>query len=295
MMIVEQTKMIEQIEQIGLVLEGGGMRGVYTAGVLDALMEKEFYLPYVVGVSAGACHAASYISRQVGRNKRVNIGYVSDPRYLSYRNLIKSKSLFGMDFIFDEIPRKHDPFDFDTFKKASQIFEIGTTDCRTGRPIYFEKNTYGDDILTIVRASSSLPFVAPVVEFRGISLLDGGIADPIPIRRAMAKGYDKNIVVLTQQRGYRKKPFKYHWLAKRIYSHYPGLVEAMVQRHEVYNRTLDDIELLEAERKVFVIRPKQPLKVGRIERDSAKLTALFQDGYHDATERFPEILRWMKA
>ncbi|TCS84467.1 patatin-like phospholipase family protein [Tepidibacillus fermentans] len=281
------------MEGVGLVLEGGGMRGVYTAGVLEFFMEQDLYFPYVIGVSAGACNACSYISRQKGRNKRVTIDYVNDPRYLSYRNLWKEKSIFGMDFIFDEIPKRLDPFDFETFNHSKQRFIVGTTDVFTGKPVYFDRESV-EDVLQLVRASSSLPFAAPTVHIDGYTLLDGGIADPIPIRKSIKDGNLKNVIVLTRNRGYRKRPFKYKWLAKRKYPRYQGLIDAMVNRHQVYNETLDFIKQLEEEKKAFVIRPSQPLSVKRTEKDQKKLEELYHQGYEDAKKSYIHLKRWIE-
>nr|MDA8227721.1 patatin family protein [Desulfitobacterium hafniense] len=223
------------MENAGLVLEGGGMRGVYTAGVLDCLLKYNLHIPYVIGVSAGACNGASYISRQTQRSKRININYIRDSRYLSYRNLIKERSIFGMDFLFNKIPYKLEPFDFITFFNSDQRFVMGATDCLTGKPIYFEKNDFTTNdreraVLTAMQASSSLPFLSRTVDFEGFKLLDGGISDPIPIKKSIQDGNNKNIVILTRNESYRKKPFKQEWLAKRFYPKYIGLIEAMVNR-----------------------------------------------------------------
>ena len=177
--------------QAGLVLEGGGMRGLYTAGVLEYFMEKDLYFPYNIGVSAGACMAASYLSRQKGRNKRVNLDFVEDKRYISFSNFIRKREIFGMDFIFDEIPNRLVPFDMDTFRESPEEFVIVTTDCETGEAVYYDKTNHGDDLVKLLRASSSLPFVASSVEYKGRHLLDGGIVDPIPIKKAQADGYEK--------------------------------------------------------------------------------------------------------
>jgi len=281
------------MEGIGLVLEGGGMRGVYTAGVLEFFMNYDLYFPYVIGVSAGACNACSYISKQKGRNKIVTIDYVNDPRYLSVRNLVKEKSLFGMDFIFNEIPHNIEPFDFDMFHQSEQRFVVGTTDVYSGQPIYFEKKTH-QDVLQLVRASSSLPFAAPTVQIDDWELLDGGIADPIPIRKSIADGNHKNIVVLTRNANYRKSPFKHKWLAKRKYPEYKGLVEAMSNRHQVYNETLELVDQLATEEKVFVLRPSKPVEVGRMEKDKRKLENLYLQGYKDAQNQYEDLLKWLE-
>ncbi|WP_127587299.1 patatin-like phospholipase family protein [Paenibacillus koleovorans] len=276
----------------GLVLEGGGMRGVYTAGVLERFAEENVYFPYLTGVSAGACMAASYLSRQRNRNRVVNIDYVSDPRYLSWTNYWRSRQLFGMDFIFDEIPNRLVPFDFETFAAAEEQFVVGTTDCRTGRPVYFEKHEQGFDGLQVMRASSSLPFIAPIVSYQGMELLDGGISDPIPVRRAESDGYARNVVILTRNLGYRKKPNAFSWLVRRAYRHYPELVRTMLRRHEVYNDTMEYIERAAANGSMFVIRPEVPLAVGRMERNRDKLEALYRQGYEDAGRLLPAMREW---
>lgn len=282
----------EIMEQIGLVLEGGGMRGVYTAGLLDFFMEEGLYFPYVIGVSAGACNATSYISRQKGRNKIVNIDYIKDPRYISYRNLLKEKSLFGMDFIFDEIPNRLTPFDYDRFYSSEQRFVITTTDCHTGKPVYFEKHSCSN-ILSVLRASSSLPFLAQPVEYEGFTLLDGGVSDPIPVKKSIEDGNLRNVIVLTRNKGYRKKPFKMKLLARKMYPDYECLVGSLFRRHEVYNETLDYIEKLESENKAFVFRPSSPIKVSRIEKDRKKLDSLYEMGYEDAKRSICKLKEWM--
>ncbi|UZJ77513.1 patatin family protein [Fictibacillus sp. KU28468] len=278
----------------GLVLEGGGMRGVYTAGVLDYFMDKELYFPYVIGVSAGACNATSYLSRQRGRNRVVNIDFVRHPEYISYKNLLlKRKGLFGMDLIFDEIPKKHVPFDFETFEHATERFVIGTTDSETGLPVYFEKADHQEHILTVLRASASLPFMAPVIEYHGKKLLDGGVADPIPVKKAKADGNKRNVIVLTQNEGYRKRKTKMEWLARRVYQSQPGMSDVLLNRYKHYNETLDYIEELEKKNEVFVIRPKQKLDVGRAERNPVKLHALYERGIEDAMNVYEQLEEWL--
>jgi len=282
------------MENIGLVLEGGGMRGLYTAGVLDAFMDMDMYFPYVIGVSAGACNAASYISRQKGRNKKVTIGYIRDPRYLSYRNFFKQGSIFGMNFMFDEIPNKLVPFDYHTYNNSKETFVIVATDCNTGTPVYFYKK-HGHDILNQLKASSSLPFLSPMVDIKGLKLLDGGIVDSIPIRKSISDGNKKNVVILTQNKGYRKKPFKGNFISKKIYKNYSKIIEALNNRYKIYNETLDFIEELESEKKIFVIRPTQPLAVGRLEKDTSKLENLFNQGYSDTENHYTKLSEWLNA
>ncbi len=278
----------------GLVLEGGGMRALYTAGVLDYFMEHNLYFPYVIGVSAGACQACSYLSRQIGRNRRVNVDYVKDPRYLGYRNFLRKREVFGMDFIFDEIPNKLVPFAFEAFNSSIEKFVIGTTDCDTGSPFYFQKGD-GHDILQVIRASSSLPFMAPVVRIGGKNLLDGGVTDPIPLRKSEQDGNDRNVLILTRHKEYRKQPAKMQWVAKRLYPQYPRLVEAIFNRHNIYNNTLEYINSREIQDKVFVIRPRQPLDVGRVERNQRKLASLYNEGYQDAATIYPSLQNWLNT
>ncbi|WP_409299700.1 patatin family protein [Peribacillus sp. SCS-155] len=272
------------MERTGLVLEGGGMRGVYTAGVLRSLMEENIYLPYVIGVSAGACNGTSYISRQIERNRITNIDFVTHPEYISLKRFLKKRELFGMDFIFDTLPNELAPFDFHTFNNAEEEFVVGTTDCHTGETIYFEKTNYGQDLLTILRASSSLPLMAPVIEYGGRHLMDGGITDPIPIRKSELDGNKKNIVVLTRNQGYSKSEQGFLWLFKRKYSEYEGLVKGIQNRHAIYNETLQYLEEQERRGNVFIIRPSERIEVGRVERNPKKLEKLYLQGYEEAKQ-----------
>lgn len=280
------------MNKIGLVLEGGGMRGLYTAGVLDFFLDKEIFFPYVIGVSAGACNAASYMSKQRGRNKAINIGYIDDPRYLSYRNLIREKSIFGMQFLFDEIPNKLVPFDYDSYYASEDKFVIGTTECVSGKPVYFYKEK-DHDLTSQIKASSSLPFMSQVVNIDGKELLDGGISDPIPIKKSIEDGNVKNVVVLTRNEDYRKKPFRGNFISKKVYRKYQGLIDALDNRHSIYNDTLDYVEKLKAADKAFVIRPTAPINVSRIEKDKDKLTKLYDMGYNDASSCYSQLKEWI--
>lgn len=279
--------------KIGLVLEGGGMRGVYTGGVLDYFMDQGIYFPYVIGVSMGACNGASYISRQRGRNKKVVVDYIEDKRYISLKGLVKNRSLFGMKFIFDEIPNKLCPFDYETFKKSNQEFIIVATDCDTGKPIYFKKDEC-EDIIKIIMASSSLPFVSKKVEAQGKTLLDGGISDSIPVQKALDDGCEKLVVVLTRNKGYVKKPFKFKRIANRVYKDNKKLVKAIINRYRVYNETLEYVEKLEKEGKAFIIRPEEELKVDRVEKNPHKLEYLYDKGYEEIKNRSEELKAFLK-
>ncbi|HLS34991.1 MAG TPA: patatin family protein [Bacillota bacterium] len=276
----------------GLVLEGGGMRGLYTAGVLEYFLEQNLYFPYNIGVSAGACMAASYLSRQKGRNKKVNLGYIDDKRYISFSNFIKNREVFGMDFIFDEIPNRLVPFDMSTFLKNSEEFVIVTTDCETGEPVYYDKTNHGHDLVLLLRASSSLPFIASSVKYKGRKLLDGGITDPIPIKKAEEEGYEKNVIIMTKPVGYyKKKPGKLSRLIK--YKKHPIINDLLVARYKHYNETLQYISKQEDQGKVFVIRPSKTLPVGRMERKKERLEELYKLGWNDTKEQFDKLKKFL--
>lgn len=285
--------MVSIMNKIGLVIEGGGMRGLYTCGVLEFFLDKDLYFKYIIGVSAGACNAASYISRQKGRNVKVNTGFLSDWRYMSLKNLILKKSFFGMDFIFDEIPNNLVKFDYEAFNNAQCEFLVGVTDCKTGKALYFNKDTMREGF-DVLRASSSLPLLSPIVNFKGYELLDGGISDSIPIRKSIEDGNDKNIIVLTRNKGYRKSPLKFAKLIKIKYKKYPSLIEAIMNRYKKYNDTLDYIEELEKEGKAIVLRASKEIKVDRLERNSVKLQELFQNGYEDAENACNKIAEFIR-
>lgn len=273
----------------GLVLEGGGMRGVYTGGVLEKLLEEELFMDYIIGVSAGACNASSYVSRQSGRNHKVTIGYVQHPDYISVKNLLLKRELFGMNLIFDEIPNQLVPFDYSNFHKATEEFVVGTTDCMTGEAVYFEKRDHAENFLTIIRASSSIPLMAQPVEYGGRLLMDGGLADPLPIQKALADGVTKPIIILTKEKGYRKKRNSFARLVPAFYRQFPGIIRSLENWAFRYNETMEFIEELEAEGKALIIRPPKQFKVNGMERDPRKLTELYNQGYQDAGEMLDDI------
>lgn len=281
------------MQNCGLVLEGGGMKGLYTAGVLEYFLEKELFFNYVIGVSAGACMGASYSSRQKGRNKKVNIGLVSDSRYLSWRNLILKRELFGMDFLFDEIPNKIVPFDFNTFATSNEQFIIGTIDCHTGEALYYNKQEHGKDILKIIRASSSLPFIAPPVEYDGRFLLDGGLVDPIPIKKAFNDGNLKNVVIMTKGNNQRLQPSTASSFMKLLYRKYPAVADSLQKRLITYNEALSLIELEVERGNVFLIQPSMDLPVSSFERNPHKLLRLYELGYYDAQRHDQRLTEWI--
>lgn len=270
-----------RVSKVGLVLEGGGMRGLYTAGVLDYFLDEEIYFHNVIGVSAGACNAVSYIAKQRGRNLKVNTEYIGDKRYLSMQNLIKQGSLFGMDFIFKMIPDELVPFDYDAYFNSPMHLTIVATNCETGEPEYLDgRNT--QLVNEYLRASSSIPMFAPIVELEGKKLLDGGTADSIPIQYSIKQGHDKNIVVVTRNADYIKKPEPFKHIYTHKYKQYPKLIHTIGNRHENYNNTLKSLQELEAEGKIIVIKPTKLIKIDRFEKDKNKLEELYYEGYEDA-------------
>ncbi|MFD2673159.1 patatin-like phospholipase family protein [Marinicrinis sediminis] len=284
------------MEKIGLMLEGGGMRGVYTSGVLEKFMERELQFPYVIGVSAGACNASSYLAKQRGRNRNTTIKYIRDPRYISYRNLFKERSLFGMRFLFDVLPNQLEPFDFDTFLSNPQQFVVVTTDAYTGNPVYIDKEQAareGWSMMDVIKASSSLPFIAPPVQIGTQTLFDGGIADPLPIEKALEDGNERVVVVSTKDETYQIKPFRKHRVARLRYPNYPGLREALRERALRYNRAMDRILELEKEGRVFLFRPSAVIPVARLERDEAPLEQLYQLGMSDVDRQWEKMMDWM--
>jgi len=267
----------------GLVLEGGGMRGLFTAGVLDFFIDEGIEFPYVIGVSAGVCHGVSYVTRQRGRTRAINIDNIGDRRYVSLRNLLRTGSMFGMDFIFEEIPNTLYPFDFNAFNTSKTEFVSGVTDIRTGKPVYFGSEKR-EAINRVARASSAIPVFSPVVGFEGGLYLDGGTSDPIPVRKALEDGCEKTVVVLTRDRGFLRAPEKFRTVYRHMYRKYPEMVRCMDERHKVYNETREFLSAVEAEGRAFVIMPEKPVEIGRFERDKAKLQALYEQGYETAAK-----------
>lgn len=280
--------------QIGLVLEGGGLRGTYTAGVLDAFLDEGIKFPYILGVSAGVCNALSYISGQKGRSAQINIEHCNDKTYYSVENLLKTGNMFGEDMMFRRLPDELYPFDYEAYAREYQHTKLlaGTTDCKTGKAVFFEvsdpKNQYD-----IVKASCWLPFISKIVRYDGKELLDGGVADSIPVWKAFEDGCDRAVVVLTRPAGYQKKPSKANNLAHLRYRKYPNLIDAITHRYEVYNETLKQLDRWEAQGKVLIIRPSQDLGITRLEKDPEKLRQASQLGYADGMAKADQIRNWL--
>ena len=267
----------------GLILEGGGMRGVFTCGVLDCLMDKDIRFPYTIGVSAGACNGLSYISRQRGRAKFSNIDLLKKYNYIGIKHLLKKGNIMDFDLLFHTFPEEIIPYDYEMLATTEQRFEMVTTSCKTGKACYYEETKNPERVIDIVKASSSLPFVCPIAYVDGEPMLDGGIADSIPIMRARELGYDNNVVVLTRNKGYRKteKDMKYVSL---FYKEYPAMQDAIRNRNKMYNEQISMIEAMEERGEIIVIRPLKPIEVDRMERDTKKLLALYEEGYKVASQ-----------
>lgn len=275
---------------IGLVLEGGGMRGAYTSGVLEVLLNKGIEFPNVYGISAGACNALSYISRQKNRNYDIFYQYISDKRYISVENLNRTGSLFGFDFIFGELFHTLLPFDYESFFNSSTDLKVGATDLKTGQTVFFDKANL-DENFTAVKASSSLPFVSNIVSYHGHELLDGGCATPIPIERSIFDGNEFNVIVLTRDSSYRKSPRpEFPRAVLRVkYGDYPNFVNTMQIRAEVYNNELEVCRRQEIEGKAIIVRPSRPIVTGRYEKNPEVLKAIYEMGMSDCERKLSEI------
>ena len=288
--------LIGMISNVGLIAEGGGMRGAYTAGVLEAFLDQELYFPYAIGVSAGANTLCSYLSKQHLRNKRLYTQWVTDKRFIHWSNLFKEGAYFGMNFLFNELPESLDPFDFDTFKQSKIIFKVGVTNCITGTCDYLEptRSKTLQEVDKILQASSSLPFIAKIVTLNGTPYLDGGLTDAIPIKKSIADGNERNVVILTRNADYRKTySKKMHHFARRSMPKYPKVADCIGMRYKNYNETLDYLAALEKDNKVFILRPSLPLEVDRYEKDTDKLCALYDQGYNQAMSQLPQLKAWL--
>lgn len=277
-----------------LVLEGGSLRALFTAGVLDLMTEEGIELSYVNGVSAGSMCGMNYVTKQVGRTRRVTTEYLHDKRYISFRNLLKNRLIFNFDFLFGELSRDLIPFDFEGFEQSPQKFEAVATRCKTGKPVFFEKGVC-TDMMAAIQASCSMPVLSRMITVEGKKYLDGGISLPIAYQRALDLGYEKVVVVLTRDHGYRKKPMDL--LTRRCYERYfaplPRLQEALFEVPERYNRMQEEMDRLEAEGKLFIIRPQSPVLVSRVEQDVKKLEDLYEEGRRVSKELLPKLKEYL--
>ena len=281
----------EKEMKTGLILEGGAMRGMFSAGVMDVMMENGIRFDGIIGVSAGAAFGVNYKSGQIGRAIRYNAKYCRDKRYCGVGSLLKTGNLFNTEFCYGEVPLKLDAFDFDTYEKDPTAFYVTCTDIESGKPIYHEYTGRNDHGFDWVRASASLPLVSQIVEIDGVKLLDGGIADSIPVAYFESIGYTKNVVILTQPQGYRKEKNRGLPLIRMKYRKYPNLVKALENRHLMYNAELELIEKQEQRGELLVIRPDFPLSVKRAEKDPAKLTACYEVGRRVAEKELARLIR----
>lgn len=284
------------IKKATLVLEGGATRGVFTSGALDYLMEKDVYLSHVIGVSAGACNAVGYVSRQPGRTRDCMIPADKNGNYYyGFRDWVKEKSIMNMDLIFDKFPNEIIPFDFDTYFNSEIKCELVTTNCLTGKAEYMTEDQDRERLMKICRASSSMPLLTPIVNVDDTPYLDGGLADSVPIRRAQELENEKIVVILTKNRGYRKKVMSpaIQKLYKRAYKSYPNLVRTIFRRSFEYNKTMNYVDQLEKNGKIFVLRP-QVRPVSRLERNKESLYAFYEHGYHYMERKYEDLMKYLE-
>ena len=277
----------------GIIFEGGGMRGAYTAGIIDALLEHDMNFEYCYGISSGATHATTYLSRQRGRAIQIVTDYIKDKRYFSIKNLIKTGNLFNVDFIYDTIPHELNPYDYETAKNNPAKFFVGVINMETSNGEFLRVKDIEEEYMKVC-ASMSLPLIANMVEIDGQRYLDGGIADSLPIQRSINDGNKKSVLVLTQDATYRKKLDKILPLVAIKYRKFPGFVHMVKTRHIRYNASLDQIAEEEKAGRAFVLRPKKPVKVGRLELNRKKMLALYREGYEDGIEAMPRLKAFLE-
>lgn len=281
------------MKKAGLILEGGANRGIFTAGVLDYFREQNLYLPYVVSVSIGSCNAMDYLSKQTGRTKRCMIPEGRNTPPIHWKNIRDKGSMVNLDLVFDIYPNQLLPFDYETCFGAETVCEYVVTNCISGQAEYLIETSDKKRLMTVGRASCSMPYLSPMVMLDGVPYLDGGIADAIPIRRAVSNGYEHNIVILTREKGYRKKASKTaQFLNRRFYRDYPELIRTLDSRFARYNETCAYLEQLEAEGKALIIRPSEVL-AGRMDNDASHLESFYRQGYEMAERRGTEIREFL--
>lgn len=280
-----------------IVLEGGATRGVFTSGALDYLMEKDLYLSHVIGVSAGSCNGVDYVSKQPGRTRDCMIHREKQYSYYNgMRKVLRKKSLLDMDLIFDKYPNELFPFDYETYFASEMECELVVTNCITGQAEYMREREDGERLMRICRASSSMPLVSPMVNIDGIPYLDGGLADSVPVQRAATLGNEKIVLILTRNPGYRKKmttkPVANMY--RKAYKNYPELARVAIRRNFVYNRTMMQVKKLEAEGKIFVLRPTIPT-VSRMERNYDSLMHFYEHGYKSMKAQYDDLRRYLTS
>ena len=281
-----------------IIVEGGGLRGAYSGGILDVLADKEIKFGGACGTSAGAIHLCSFLSGQIGRNLRVDTIHSKSPRYMSFRNLLFTGDYFAFDYCYKQIPYKIDPFEFDKFTEQCNKteFRVCMTNVETGLAEYPRITDYRNEVdMNRIRASASLPILSKIVDIHGKKFLDGGVADSIPFEPMFKCGYERAVVILTRPLGYRKKINKALPLVKLAYRHYPKFIQAVATRHIRYNQALDKLAKLEAEGKVFIYRPTRFIKISDIESNKKKIAELYELGKEDAHNSMPELLKFLEG
>lgn len=273
----------------GLVLEGGAMRGLFTAGIIDVMMEAGIEPDGIIGVSAGAAFGCNYKSRQPGRAIRYNTRFAKDARYSGIWSLLKSGDYFNAEFGYHIIPKQYDVFDDEAFDKNPMEFIVVCTDVETGKPVYQQLTRADYDTYEWIRASASMPLASKVVELAGLKLLDGGVADSIPLAYAESIGYDRNVVILTQPEGYQKEHNPFMPLMRLALRKYPHMIEAMDTRHLMYNRQLEFVSQTEREGRCLVIRPKQKIPIGHISHDPENMRQVYDIGRDMGKEKLNDI------
>lgn len=279
--------------RVGLLLEGGAMRGMYTCGVLDVLLENKIKVDVIMGVSAGALFGVNYKSRQIGRGLRFNLKYINDKRYFGVYSFLTTGNILNADFCFKDIPDTLDDFNYSSFKRTKEEFYAVVTNIKTGRAEYIKIDELKGENLEYLRASGSMPLVSKPVLINGNEYLDGGIADGIPIDKLESMGLDKIIAVLTRPQGYRKKK-QNMTIIRRFYNKYPNLIQTIENRHKMYNDSLDEIEFLEEEKSIVVIRPSMLVNIKRVEKNKEKLQQMYNLGVSDTRNKLEEIKKYLK-
>ena len=284
------------MSKVGLVLEGGGMRGLYTAGVLDAFMDEKINVDGIIGVSAGALFGANYFSNQKGRALRYNKKYCKDKRYISIYSLIMTGNIINKDFAFYKITNELDPFDEKKFIKTNKDYYAVVTNVLTGNAEYINIKNSIIDNLEVLRATGALPMVSKMVKINNNKYLDGAVSDSIPVNKCLELGYDKVIVVLTQDINYRKKEYKtlVKLLINLKYFKYPNLRKKIINRYIQYNESLENIKYLEKKGKIFVIRPSEKLMISRLEKDMNKLQSVYELGLNDCKKNIKQLQKYLK-
>lgn len=285
-------------KRVAIVLEGGALRGIYSSGVLDAFLEKKIEVDCLVGVSAGALNGMNYISKQKGRSAKINLDYCDDPQYIGRKAIARSKGIIGFDYLFEEISKEKLPFDEKKFVNSKIRFVATATNCSTGEAEYFEKDEENiQDFYKMVQASSSMPLASSMVPIRNSYYLDGAVADSVPVKWALAEGYDKVIVILTRDKEFRKKKVSNNEkkLYQVAYKKYPNLLKKLYTMPERYNKLREEMDDLEKNGNIYIIRPQKEVTVARLEKDKEKLKALYEDGYNQTLELMPKIEKYIKG